>query len=113
MGCSRSAMLMASLLTAVTQFADIATAQVNAVTPSDEKASPAVAAAAAEQQFDVFELRVLGNTKLPQADIESVLYPFLGYHKTLQDVEVARKALETLYHDRGYGTVYVDIPDQT
>jgi hemolysin activation/secretion protein len=67
----------------------------------------------AEQRFDMYELRVLGNTTLQQRDIERMLYPFLGTQRTLADVEAARKALETLYHDRGYGTVYVDIPEQT
>jgi hemolysin activation/secretion protein len=46
-------------------------------------------------------------------DIERALYPLLGEHKTLADVEVARKALEQLYHDRGFGTAFVDIPPQT
>jgi len=65
-----------------------------------------------EQSFDMYELRVLGNTRLPQREIEAWLYQFLGPHKTLQDVEKARKTLETLYHDRGFGTVYVDVPEQ-
>lgn len=63
--------------------------------------------------FDVLELRVLGNTVLPAQDIERVLLPFLGSNKTLQDMEAARKTLEDFYHERGYGTVYLDIPDQT
>jgi len=67
----------------------------------------------AASRFDVLELRVLGNTTLPARDIEQLIYPFLGTNKTLDDVEVARKALETLYHDRGYGTVFVDVPEQT
>ena len=41
-----------------------------------------------------------------------MLYPLLGPDKSLPDVESARAALETLYHDRGYGTVFVDIPPQ-
>lgn len=67
---------------------------------------------AAEAFFDVHEYRVLGNTVLANRDIESVLYPLLGDHKTLADVEVARTALEKTYHDRGYQTVFVDIPEQ-
>ena len=66
-----------------------------------------------EQHFDVQEYRVIGNTVLTGRDIESLLYPLLGLNKTLKDVEAARTALETLYHDRGYGTVFVDIPPQT
>ena len=67
---------------------------------------------AAEAFFDVHEYRVLGNTVLANVDIERVLYPLLGDHKTLADVEVARSALEKTYHDRGYLTVFVDIPEQ-
>lgn len=62
--------------------------------------------------FDVHEYRVVGNTVLANRDIERVLYPLLGEHKTIADVEVARAALEKVYHDRGYGTVFVDIPEQ-
>jgi len=63
--------------------------------------------------FDLGEIRVLGNTVLDTRSIESTVYPFLGPGKSLNDVETARKALESLYHDRGFGTVFVDIPEQT
>jgi hemolysin activation/secretion protein len=66
-----------------------------------------------EQHFDVGEYRVIGNTVLTNRDIERTLYPLLGANKTIKDLESARTALETLYHDRGYGTVFVDIPPQT
>jgi hemolysin activation/secretion protein len=69
--------------------------------------------AEAERHFDVQEYRVIGNTVLTGRDIERLLYPLLGLNKTITDVEAARLALETLYHDRGYGTVFVDIPPQT
>ena len=74
--------------------------------------APAPAPANTEQHFDVGEYRVLGNTVLTGRDIERLLYPLLGPNKTLTDVESARTALETLYHDHGYGTVFVDIPPQ-
>ena len=75
-------------------------------------AQPAAAPAASQNYFDVHEYRVLGNTTLSNLDIETVLYPLLGDHKTLADVEIARAALEKNYHDRGYSTVFVDIPEQ-
>jgi len=56
---------------------------------------------------------VVGNTVLTGRDIERLLYPLLGLKKTLADVETARKQLEDLYHTRGYGTAFVDIPPQT
>jgi hemolysin activation/secretion protein len=78
-------------------------------------APPAPAAAerpAAEAFFNVYEYRVLGNSTLSNRDIETVLYPLLGDHKSLADVETARTALEKAYHDRGFATVFVDIPEQ-
>lgn len=85
--------------------------------PPSPTASPATAAPAAEPPpptayFNVHEYRVLGNSVLSNRDIERVLYPLLGDHKTLADVEVARAALEKTYHDRGFATVFVDIPEQ-
>jgi hemolysin activation/secretion protein len=62
--------------------------------------------------FDVWEYRILGNSVLPRADIEGLLYANLGPGKTLDDVEKARVALETTYRERGYGTVFVDVPEQ-
>ena len=66
-----------------------------------------------EQTFDIMEFRVLGNSVLQPIDIERAVYPFLGPHKTLKDVDGARSALESLYHDRGFKTVFVDIPEQS
>lgn len=78
--------------------------------PPDRDAN---APAAPTQQFDVMEYRVVGNTALDTRMIERVLYPLLGPTKSLTDVEAARTALEKLYHDQGFGTVFVDIPPQT
>ena len=69
-------------------------------------------AAAPEQHFKVMEYRVLGNTALPPIDLERLLYPLLGNDKTIKDVEGAKAALEKLYHDKGFQTVFVDIPPQ-
>ena len=55
---------------------------------------------------------MLGNTVLPLRDVERAVYPFLGPSKSLADVQGARKSLEDIYHQRGYGTVFVDIPEQ-
>lgn len=68
---------------------------------------------AAGPPFDVLELRVLGNTTLDPRVIESAVYPFTGPAKKMTDVEAARAALERAYHDRGFGTVFVDIPEQS
>jgi hemolysin activation/secretion protein len=62
--------------------------------------------------FDVSEIRVIGNSTLAPIDIERVIYPFVGPNKTITDLNSARSALEKAYHDRGYGTVFVDLPEQ-
>jgi hemolysin activation/secretion protein len=69
-------------------------------------------AAPAADHFDVLEYRVLGNTVLPAIEIERTLYPLLGTGKELADVEQARSTLENVYRAAGYGTVFVDIPEQ-
>ena len=65
-----------------------------------------------QESFDVWEYRVLGNTVLSRTDIETAVYPKLGPKRSLADVEEVRTTLEKLYRDRGYGAVFVDIPEQ-
>jgi hemolysin activation/secretion protein len=63
-------------------------------------------------QFDVLEYLIEGTMLLPVTAIEQAVYPHLGEKKTLEDVERARDALERVYHDAGYLTVLVTIPQQ-
>lgn len=56
---------------------------------------------------------MLGNTLLPNRAIESAVYPFLGPNKDLDVVKKASEALEKAYKDAGYGTIFVDIPEQS
>ena len=62
--------------------------------------------------FDLFELRVKGNSLVDKKQLERTIYPFLGPKKSLDNVELARAALEELYRAQGYQTVSVDIPEQ-
>lgn len=62
--------------------------------------------------FNVLEYDVIGNTKLPTIDIERAVYPYLGEHKTIDDINGARDALEKAYHKAGYAFVLVNIPPQ-
>jgi hemolysin activation/secretion protein len=64
------------------------------------------------EAFDIWEIQVEGNTLLPSKDIERAVYPHLGPKKSIDNVENARKQLEQMYQERGYGTVFVDIPEQ-
>jgi hemolysin activation/secretion protein len=76
---------------------------------------PAAAAPAANEMptFGIFEYTVDGNSLLPELSIENAVSPFMGENKTLRDVEGARAALEHAYHDAGYMTVLVSIPEQS
>ncbi len=76
---------------------------------AQETSSPAPAT----DRFSINEYRVLGNSVLSAIDIESALYPHLGDDKTIADVETVRQLLEKLYMDKGFGAVYIDIPEQT
>lgn len=62
--------------------------------------------------FNIYEYQVTGNTVLPTTKIEETVYPYMGEGKSIDVVEQARSALENLYHDRGYPTVFVNIPEQ-
>lgn len=62
--------------------------------------------------FNVWEYRVSGNTLLDRTLVERTVYSFLGPARTIEDVEAARVALETLYKDKGFPTVIVDLPEQ-
>ena len=91
--------------------------------PSDSKAvedkSSAKDGSAATKQdveekptFDIFEYEVVGNTVLDKWKIEESVYDYMGEKKTIDDVEKARSALEKTYHDAGYLTVSINIPQQ-
>ena len=69
--------------------------------------------AAKKNVFSVLEYQVNGNTLLPAIRIEEAVYRYLGEEKSIADVEKARAALEKAYHDAGYLTVLVDIPEQS
>jgi hemolysin activation/secretion protein len=62
--------------------------------------------------FDLLELRVKGNNLIERKQLERTIYPFLGMKKSVDNVEMARAALEDLYKKQGYQTVTVDIPEQ-
>ncbi|WP_232322336.1 ShlB/FhaC/HecB family hemolysin secretion/activation protein [Methylomonas lenta] len=84
--------------------------EVEAADQAQQQEAPSQAAAA---KFDLFELRVKGNSMLDKKRLERTLYPFLGPNKSVDVVESARAALEKLYIAEGYQTVSVDIPEQS
>jgi len=72
----------------------------------------AIAPAPAAGKLFINEYRISGAHKLARGKIEAAVYRFLGPGRTRDDVEGARAALETAYHDTGYQTVGVIIPEQ-
>ncbi len=65
-----------------------------------------------EQRLFVREFRVQGSSKLDANEIGKAVYPYLGPERTLADLEGARRALERAFHEKGYQTVSVEIPQQ-
>lgn len=63
-------------------------------------------------RFNVNEYLIRGNTVLDNKTIEHAVLPFMGPGKTLDDVNGARDALTKAYHDLGYQSVVVDLPEQ-
>ena len=82
---------------------------VQQATPQTEAAQPDQ-----EQQvkFDIWEFQVNGNTVLEKTLVERSVYQYLGKGKTIEDIDAASVALQTLYKDNGYPTVLVNIPQQ-
>src|SRR5690606_6841279 len=58
------------------------------------------------------EYIVRGNSVLSTLEIQRVIYPFLGEDRTLEDIEAARDALQQVYQQQGYQSVFVDLPEQ-
>lgn len=74
--------------------------------------TPSTAPQKEQVRFDIWEFQVEGNTVLDDKLVERSVYWFMGKSKTVDDVDAASVALQTLYKDNGYPTVLVDIPQQ-
>ena len=64
------------------------------------------------QRFPIYEFQVKGNSVLSDLAIQRAVSGFTGEKKSIADVEAARLALEKTYHDAGFMTVLVTIPEQ-
>lgn len=64
------------------------------------------------RRVDVNEYVVRGNSVLDARDIEEAVYPFLGPQRSLSDIEGARDALQQSYQNKGYQSVFVELPEQ-
>jgi hemolysin activation/secretion protein len=74
---------------------------------------PSTATPGRTRTLDINEYRVEGSTRLSQLEMETVVAPYLGPGRSLDDVEKARAAIEKAYSDRGFQTVSVAIPPQS
>jgi hemolysin activation/secretion protein len=91
-----------------------------AVPSVEVQAEPAKAEAAQAAKADepvlgniyIREYRLRGGKILTAREFEKAVYPFMGPRRGEQDVEQARQALEKAYKDRGYQTVYIEVPQQ-
>ncbi len=83
-----------------------------ATTTASPSAASKSAASKSDNRFDILEYRVLGNSLLPNRAVERAVYPFLGPNLDLAAIQHAVASLEKAYKDAGYGTVFVDIPEQ-
>lgn len=85
---------------------------VAAVDPRPQMRLEAPADAVNEVRLDVLEFTVEGNSVLSTIDVERAVYPFLGPDRPVTDLRKAAEALEVVYRDAGYMTVFVDLPVQ-
>lgn len=73
--------------------------------------APAAEADAAPKQVLINEIRVEGNSLLPQADIDRAMAPFKG-SRSAAELQDAAAAIQALYRDAGYGAVVAFVPEQ-
>lgn len=68
--------------------------------------------AAAQDTFPIVRFRVVGNSELPDADIDRVLADSTGPARTLGDVQQAMDRLEAAYRAAGFSAIHVSAPEQ-
>jgi hemolysin activation/secretion protein len=63
-------------------------------------------------RFEVRSYAVSGGTVFRPSDVDAMLAPFLGQSVGFAQIEAARAALQSAYHQGGYGAAQVSIPEQ-
>lgn len=63
--------------------------------------------------LDIWEYDIDGNSVLDEKTIDEAVEAYLGPQKSPDEIDKARAALESVYRERGFKTVSVDIPRQT
>ncbi len=83
------------------------------LTPSASGSVPNASSEGDTVSFMITSIDVSGNTLLSSMEIDDILKQFTGRNKIAEDVEKARSVLEKYYHQKGYPTVMVNIPEQS
>lgn len=68
--------------------------------------------AAAEELFEIREIRVSGNSLLDKETVHRLTTPFVGRDKGFRDIQMALEAIEGAYRRAGYTAVQVVTPEQ-
>lgn len=63
-------------------------------------------------RFTINQYRIDGNTLISNTALSNAVAPYTGPQRDFGDVQRALEALEQLYRQAGYTTVYVTIPEQ-
>lgn len=104
--------LLVSLFSLVLASVSAAAASEQLSPAVEEEAGIAADRASAEQTFTIRRFLITGSTLFSEEDLAAAVAPFVGRRKSTGEVEAARDALERFFHDRGYPTVMVNIPEQ-
>ena len=72
----------------------------------------AVFDAAAQDTFPIVRFRVVGNSALPDAEVDRLLAESTGPARTLRDVQQAIDRLEAAYRAAGFSATHVSAPEQ-
>jgi hemolysin activation/secretion protein len=84
----------------------------NAAPADSPAAKSSVAAPKQTIHFPVSRYEVEGNTLLPEKVLDGILAQHTGTNVTFDDVGGAVKELQLEYHNRGYDTISVTVPQQ-
>ncbi len=80
--------------------------------PLLQTTNAAGAATTAETRFSVKDYEIIGNTLLPEKAVQAIVTKHAGTNINFDEVTSVLKELQMEYHQRGYDTVSVTIPQQ-
>ncbi len=63
--------------------------------------------------FEIRGYEIIQDNRLPDGDIQELLWPYVGHAKTTEDVEKARSVVEKYFQEQGYVRTMVSIPQQS